>query len=134
MNIPRRNPRFWLSCLLGVVLVMVIFIIARDSKATWFFATVGKIPYFDKVGHFFIMGLISLCAVAGLAHRLRTLTGLHSFANVFIRRSDRQHSWHHFPGAHWPPDQSAEGLDFRRERKKPSIMPQSNAERPVPTI
>ena len=70
MNIPRRPPRFWLSCLLGVVLLMVIFIIAHDSKATWFFATVGKIPYFDKVGHFFIMGLISLCAVAGLAHRL----------------------------------------------------------------
>ena len=51
-------------------MLTVIFIVARDSKATWFFATVGKIPYFDKVGHFFIMGLISLCAVAGLARRL----------------------------------------------------------------
>ncbi|MDA7881215.1 VanZ family protein [Akkermansiaceae bacterium] len=70
MNITPRGTRFWLSCLLGVLLLMMIFIMARDSKATWFFATVGKIPYFDKVGHFCIMGLISLCAVAGLAHRL----------------------------------------------------------------
>jgi len=70
MNPSQHPTRFWLFCLLGVFLLMVIFIAARDSKATWFFATVGKIPSFDKVGHFFIMGLISLCAVAGLAHRL----------------------------------------------------------------
>lgn len=67
---PKQTTRFWLSCLLGIIFLTIIFIVARDSKATWFFATVGKIPYFDKVGHFFIMGLISLCAVAGLSHRL----------------------------------------------------------------
>ena len=56
--------------ILGIIVVMVAFIMIRKSEPTWFIASVGKIPYFDKIGHFFVMGLISLCAVAGFSHRL----------------------------------------------------------------
>jgi VanZ family protein len=48
-----------------------IVLIANSGHGPRVFAFVAWIPHYDKVGHFLLMGILSLLAVAAVAPRLR---------------------------------------------------------------
>lgn len=61
----RQKPLFWIGCFLGILVLFWVMIVLRDNKADMeILGKISKIPHYDKIGHFFMMGGLSFCAVS----------------------------------------------------------------------
>lgn len=75
--------RAWLVACLAFVLFIVTIILLKDTgRGEGFFALFAGIPYYDKVGHFLLMGVLSFLAVVALAPRLPWMPRAASLAVV----------------------------------------------------
>lgn len=66
-----RNVWIWIFALFMVIGVFCLLVYLRDNKMDHeIIGRISKIPHFDKLGHFLMMGAISICAISGtLAYR-----------------------------------------------------------------
>lgn len=61
----RQKPLFWIGCFIGILILFQVMIFLRDAKADMeILGKISRIPHFDKLGHFFMMGALSFCAVS----------------------------------------------------------------------
>ncbi len=59
-----KKTIFWRIALATITaLVIAVTVIRNTGPKVGFVHRVSMIPHFDKLGHFFLMGLISMCAV-----------------------------------------------------------------------
>ena len=61
----RRRSIFWTACFAGILIFLSIVIKIRNANADFgILGRISKIPNFDKLGHFFVMGALGYCAVS----------------------------------------------------------------------